>query len=493
MTVPSYIGADYAEAGFAFCVYGLDSYHRPNSGYLLRIVPGFGGSAGNIYLNKFTTTLSGPYGIYLAGATLPYDNSTHAVLITRASDGSITVTLDGVQIIQVVDNSYNTSNYCGFYVYEPSSAYYSSSIIEFDTLSIIGAYNYGTWASATYDMGASVTSLGLLTETTAPFGGSITNIQTRTSPDGTTWSSWAYLLGMQMMSPVNRYIQVTITFTFNLVLDDLTIYWVSGGGTPKYPPTSVATIAFNSTMMDIQQEIADNLGGDTAILNDISVQAEPYILTGNTTDTVYQGTVGIPPVAISVSNPLSVTNGQVITVAPYISGGMDISYMSGANPAALVVTFAASGAGSWVCLSIHPTLPVFQITITHTGTITDLRVVGQTFQNDRTSQIQTASDATSIANYGDRQLTIQNSWIVSSSVAATIASAVLGNYKNPVSYIPACSVRPYFALQIGDRLTINDDNLDLNADYISIGMDHEFTVSGNNAQVGTSLKLLKVP
>jgi hypothetical protein len=275
---------------------------------------------------------------------------------------------------------------------------------------------------------------------------------------------------------------------------DITINWTVGAGSPKYPPPpSSFTFSFDSSALEIQQELADNLAGDTAILNDVTVQAQPLVLTGADADTVWQGTLGTPPVNISGSNALSVNNGDVLIYAPVISGGMDISRMSGADPAAAVVVFAGGAAGTWAFSSIHPTRPVLAITITNSGTITDLRITGKRFSNATYLQFKESVDAASVALNGPRQLSISNQWIVSTSLAQTIADRLVANSKDPVSYIPSCEVRPYFSTQLGDRVTIEDENLDLSDDYIIVGIGHRISSDVAAGDVGTSLTLVKVP
>lgn len=358
----------------------------------------------------------------------------------------------------------------------------------------------GTWQSATLDLGATVNALGGLTKTEILNAGTSAYF-TRTSADGSTWDPWVAVSGSgQINSTVRRYMQARAdlalsndSFTGPIILD-ITVTWTIGGGSPKYkPPPAVFTFAFDSAMLDVAQEVSDNLGGDTAILNDVTVQAKPLVLTGADADTVWQGTIGTPPVAISGTNTLSVVNGDVITIPAVISGGMDISRMSGANPAAAVVTFGGGATGSWVFSSIHPTKPVLVITITHAGTITDLRITGKKFSSVTYLQAKNAQDAASIALNGPRQQNISNPWIVSTTLAQSIADRLVANFKDPVSYIPTCEVRAMFSAQLGDRCTIVDENLDLSADYVIVGLQHRLVSSLTGAEVGTTPVLMKVP
>jgi hypothetical protein len=336
-------------------------------------------------------------------------------------------------------------------------------------------------------------------------GGTIT-YYTQSSPNGIAWSGFVAVSGSgQILSPVARYLLVQVVITLGpggvtpLILD-IIVGWSGGAGSIKYPLVSSFTFSFDSLMIDVQQQLADNLGGDSSILNDIIVQAEPLVLSGGSptdlnglTNVVWQGTIGTPPVNISATVPMTVAPG-VYVFTPYISGGMDITYMTGANPAAAVVTFAGGAAGSWIFTSIHPTLPVLQITVTSGGQITGLTINGLTFSSASYLSAQEVIDTTSVARYGDRQLSIQNSWITSVAAAASIAAINLKNYKFPTAYISSCKVGLCPSIQLGDRVTVNDVNLDLTADYIVIGATHTIDLkSKDKANVETDLSLLAVP
>ena len=304
----------------------------------------------------------------------------------------------------------------------------------------------------------------------------------------------------QILSPLARYLQIQVTITLGIItlspqIFDITVNWIGGAGSKKYGGAAVFAFSFDSTLLDVQQEYADNLGGDSAIINDAIVQAQPLILTGTTSDTIFLVALAEPwhSQYFRLSVPLTATAATAITISPYISGGMDISFMGGANPAAAVVTFAGGAAGSWMFTKINPTLPVIQITFSSPGQINDLRIVGLAFSNANYLQAQEVIDTQSLALYGDRQISISNPWIVTNSVALAIATSQVANQKLPVSYIPKCMVRPTFNAQIGDRLTIVDDNLDLMDDYIVVGLAHNFSVEDKKADVNTEFVLLKVP
>lgn len=423
----------------------------------------------------------------------------HTMRITRNALGNFVLYIDGTQVLAATDLAITTSVLFGYTMTSGGGALGDVVHFQDNYPYIPGGTGTGTWTGPALDMGATITSLGILSFTQVLSGGT-TAYYTATSADNVTYDAFVAISGTgQINSTVRRYIKVKAVLVVDTLNNspailDITVNWTTGAGSPKYPPApSSFTFSFDSVLMDVQQELADNLGGDSAILNDVTVQAQPLVLTGANADVVFQGTIGTPPAAISAGTPLAVTNGQTLTYRPYIPGGMDTSRMSGANPAAGAITFAGGGAGSWVFSSIHPTLPVLVITITGTGNITNLQIQGKVFAAATYLQAQNSSDAASKAIYGDRRLSISNQWIVSASLASSIASTIVTNSKNPTSYIPSVDVRPCFAAQIGDRITVEDENLDLSADYVFVGLSHIFNSQGGVADVRTQGTLLKVP
>lgn len=373
----------------------------------------------------------------------------------------------------------------------------------------LGVYTFrqatgsGTWTSAPLDTGTSTlsyTPLGIIYALNGNPASNLT-VYTRSSANGISWTPYITTTSnFQPRSPVQRYLQVLISFTqsvltgFSITVSSLQINWIGGSGDPKYPPApSSFTFDYNSNLIAVDQELADNLGGDTSIINDVTAQASPLRLTGSNSDTVWQGTVGNPPANISGTAPLPITVGVPITIQPYISGGMDTSFMLGANPSAAALSFGGGGAATWSFTQINPTLPVLVITPTVTGTITDLRIIGKVFSNETIQQVAVTQNAQSIQLYGDRKQSVQNKWIPTAQLAQAIAANIVSVFKDPFSYIPAFTVQPTFSIQIGDRVTVHDVNLDVEADYVAVGIDHDFQIGVDSFSVQTTGKLLAVP
>lgn len=433
-------------------------------------------------------------------------NPTIAQAATYLAGNSSTTYLKGSDDGATVAVTYSTSNLNGNWT--PVIAQHRYWQIEIDasctdntTVPLISSPTLlfaptGTWTTPILDTGSNTIGFGSITDTRVLNGGTIT-YYTSSSPDGVSWEGYMVVSPSgQILSTLARYLKVQVVIGLGPggvtpIILDITVGWTSGAGSKKYPTTSSFTFSFDSSLLDVQQELADNLGGDTSILNDIIVQAQPLVLTGADADTVWQGTIGTPPSDISAGTPMTVVAGQIIVISPVISGGMDITNMAGGT--ALALTFGGGASGVFAFTRIHPTLPQVTISVTVGGTITDLRIIGKTFQNASYLQAQVAQDATSIAKYGDRQFSLTNPFITATSVASSIAAALLSNFKNPTSYIPSARVSFCPALQIGDRVTVNDVNLDLTADYIAVGMDHKISVSESDASIETDVVLLKVP
>lgn len=445
---------------------------------------------------------------YDSGSLSVNPNPSVTVVGTYPGGTSSTIFLDGSDDGSSVAVTYSVNNLNGSQTFAVAQHEFwrlriSAAATDNVFVPTFGNFNllfgsFGVWTNPTLDTGASTTGFGSITYTAVLNGGTVSFV-TRSSYDGITWSPYiATSMSGVILSPLARYLEVQVLINLGpggvtpIVLD-VTVGWTSGGGSLKYPLIASFEFEFDSQLLAVQQSLADNLGGDSSILNDVIVQAQPLVLTGTTSDTVWQGTIGIPPINISGSAPLAVTSGQVLVFTPYVSGGMDISLMTGADPAAAVVTFSGGASGSWAFSNIHPTLPVLTITITGSGNIIDLRIIGETYQNASYLQAQEVIDQTSKARYGLRQLSISNNWITSVAAATAIAQIQLKNYKFPVAYIPSAKVRLCPSIQLGDRVTISDANLDLTADYIVVGNNHNLSASKDNATIETDLVLMAIP
>lgn len=449
-------------------------------------------------------------GSFLISGLASATGGTGTYRITRDSFGTFNVYLNGVFLMTAGNLSYTSFSKIGFSVaatntgatrFTADNIYFSPSIEVTKTVTNTVA----TFESEIIDQ-TGPTVEGLFQASTLTPSGTSINFYTATSSDGISWDAYvAAFVGVQISSTPKRYLKWKAILNCPIddgnhnanlttpIIYDVTINWTIGAGSPKYPTTPQYAFSHKDVLLGIDQQYSDNIGGDSSIVNDALVQAQPLILSGTDSDTQWQGTVQTPPVPISGTAHLGVTIGQILTYPISISGGMNIGLMSGANPAAAVITFGGGGAGTWVFTKIHPTQPVLQITITGTGYIQDLRVVGKAFANDDTKLQSAAIDSLSINTYGDRQTSLSSQFMVNQTISDLVASKLVANYKNPTSYIPGATLRPIFSMQLNDRATMIDDNTGLNADYLIVGIDHELTVALDAATCQTGIQLLKIP
>jgi hypothetical protein len=105
------------------------------------------------------------------------------------------------------------------------------------------AYNYpasGQWTSSTIDLTYVASWTSLTTSSTTPGDSSVT-IETRTSADRTTWTSWGTVTGGVIPSAVHRYIQIRTTLsattdrTQTPIVASLTVNYVGDENAPTNP------------------------------------------------------------------------------------------------------------------------------------------------------------------------------------------------------------------------------------------------------------------
>lgn len=430
------------------------------------------------------------------------DASFHTIRVTRTSAGLMTVYLDGVSVTSATDTTFTASTLISLTGLNKSFLAESVSFDDVYWSPVIEASeavaDQGVFVSQTIDQTALVSTESIFQSTQITPTDTTITWYTATSADGVSWDAYvAVTPGGAIGSTPRRYIRYkavldSTAFLVSPTVTDATVHWNVGSGSDKFP--SSVSFVFDETLnMDLDQIYADTVAGGTAIVNSVSVKAEPLVLAGANADVQWQGTTGTPPVNISVSNPLGITNGQTLTYEIVVEGGMDTSRMSGASPAAAAITFAGGGAATWVFSSIHPTRPVLVLTITGTGTITNLQVQGKGFSSDDTFLQATATDSDSIEQFGERENQLSNKYIVNTDIAQDIADRLIENLADAVTYTPQVKVRPTLSIQIGDRVTLKDTNLGIEEDSIVIGVDQFLLASQSAGDAYTILKLLKIP
>lgn len=142
-------------------------------------------------------------------------NGVHTVKIIRLSDGKISVYFDGTLKI----NSYASSSITGskigiscymYYLGQPTVVpvnmkFYIDNIINPKSGLV------GVWESQTLDLSADVVGFNAMANSLTHGSGDV-SVETKSSVDGISWSSWQYLAtGSVIQSPANRYLKIKTT------------------------------------------------------------------------------------------------------------------------------------------------------------------------------------------------------------------------------------------------------------------------------------------
>lgn len=423
--------------------------------------------------------------------------TTREVRVTRTSAGLFEFFVDGVSYGTVNDTNFTTSAY----VMAGTGNVTLNDISWSGAVDGTGAYStaQATWESNPIDQGAAVSAESTFQATVSAPGGSSATFYTATSADGVAFNAYQPVSnGQQIPSPVLRYIKVKAVL--NCPIDDgahnanfstptisnITLNWLTGAGQAKFSTSVNFALSYQGDIVDLQQQLSDALGGDTSIVNDVAVTSSPLFLGGAASDTAWQGTTGTPAAKISASNPL------VLAVGTYafnclVPGGMDTSGMGGGSAIAMTVTV---GAATAAITYIHPTKPVLTVTVTSTATITDLRLVGKTFQNLLAPYQATASDAASIARHHKRHVDIGNNYIVNNGIAAIIAARTIANFKKATLWVPSMSLTPRVNMQAGDQVNLTELVTSISSNYYVIGYDRSVAMGGGSPVIDMTATLL---
>ena len=435
------------------------------------------------------------------------DGAAHVWQIARTSAGVFTVYKDGVLVGTATDNTYTSFQEIGLAnvgVNATTSTFTVDNIYFTNAISdgTLGTVGQSIWISPSIDRNG-ITFSGILQCVYDSTGGSSVDLYVSSSSDGITWSSWIPATnGAQDPSGLDRYEKVKIVLncpidnglnnanTATPIIYGLTANWYTGTGQSKFSNSVNFNLTDQNGICDLQEQIADNLAGDSAIINDVAVTAAPLVLTGADTDDQWQAITGTPPDKVSVANPLIVSAGTV-TYNCVVSGGMDTSNMAGGS--CIAITWG-SATGSAAITYIHPTKPILTLTVTSPGTITDLRLIGKSFSNLQTPYQSLASDAASIARHRKRHADVNNNYFRDSSVTDFVAAKIVSNQKDPVSYIPSFEIfPPRVNLQPGDRVNVVNEINGIATDYYVVGYSRTVEISESDASASMNLTLMKIP
>lgn len=434
--------------------------------------------------------------------------SAHQWSISRSASGAMSVYKDNVLVDSVTDNTYLNAGYFGVAARASSGAgnmllnitdiYYSTQVGNItNALSNLQAI----YLSPVIDRGATVNQAGILNCSSLTPSGTSLLVETAVSDDGISFEPWrTATIGEVDPSEVKRYELIRITFTDagDIALGTLatpTIYnlslnWFTGTGQSKWNSSVDFYINDQNGICDLSEQISDTLAGDTAIINDVAVTAEPLVLTGTDADDQWQCITGTPPDKVSASNPLIVAVGTV-TYNCVIQGGMDTSGMAGGS--CIAITWGTA-TGTAAISYIHPIKPILTLTVTAPGTIEDLRLIGKSFSKLQTPYQSLASDSTSIFRHRKRHSDVNNNYFRDGSICDLVASRIIANQKDPVSYIPNFDIfPPRLNMQPGDRVNVINEITGIATDYYVAGYFRHSSVSDKGAEAGQSLILMKIP
>ena len=528
--------------------------------FRFRVNAGSGGTGGNnsleyIFIGQSATHISYSYAFVINGSNFVLrrtDSSSSTPLLTIAGAagntwydvvivrsnapatlGQFTVYINGVNKGTYTDNIYTTSvaqqfvpmSGNGGTVYIDDIYWCPNTdpaVVAFSPTNVPGVF-----VSPWIDQGASVTTEQLFTAVDFKPAGTSISYFTQTSTNMSALDTPVPVTsGSAIGSTVHRYIRLIAnlncpqdnglnnTDTRTPSLSQFTLSWLFGTGQNKWQSSINFYLNYDSNIVDLQEQVADTLGGDTSVINQYSVSTSPLILAGADTDTVWQGTTGTPAAAISAGNALNLPTGPYVynpnIANPYIynldiSGGMDTSKMGGGPYAfspgtvlsvnCIALTSAAIGGatGTVQITFIHPTTPTLTFVITSGGTITDLRIIGKTFQNGATPYTATASDAKSIALHHLCDDSLTNNFIINYNIALLVAQKVVANQKVAPKWIPQIDIIPLLNMQPGDQVFTNEEIIGIYAAYYTIGYTRTVQMNDKDAQLDMTAELMKIP
>jgi len=470
--------------------------------------------------------------VLVSGAYTPGFASLKRVRVTRNNSGDFSVYIEGTLQGSTSSPDATYTSFGGLFLFTTFSDYYDSLRISeiFATAAVDGASAVtnaaAMWLSPVIDRGADLSASGIFNAATTQPSGTAINFFSRVSPDKITWGSWIALTpGQQDGTALQRYEQISFALHCpaeggqqNIyttpILYSMSLSWHTGSGQQKWSPTVNFYLTDTNGICTLQQQISDNLGGDSSIINDVAVTSSPLIKEGASTDTQWQAvsgsmtynsntqkwgllTTGVPQV-VSASYPLTVPIGT-IPIQCIISSGMvptDMLIVSNDQSGHTITLGSSTGTarGTVYFSFLNPTEPIITLHITTAGNITDLRICGPILQGIQTPYQSLASDAKSIAIHNRRHQDIQNDYFRDGSITDIVAARIIANQAYPTEYIPKFEIfPPRVNMQPGDRINVVNGQTGVSADYYVVGFSRSVEISDKNASAGMSLVLMEIP
>ncbi len=312
----------------------------------------------------------------------------------------------------------------------------------------------------------------------------------RVSDDGgSTFTPFREIIAGQIISKLNPFSQIQIKARLRTSdtsvtpkLYNVTVKYKARGGSAK--TQDVAVFEFNAnkkTLLDVKQTCSELAGGANQIITSAIVKSSPtFVAAGSST--AWRATVNGE--FVSSSNPMQAPLG--VTTIQADLGGTEYDV-----PQTVNITFG-SAAGSAV-ISSHPSKPTITLTITTAGTITDLNISGKALVKQGTIEVTSLAPVENLADYGVQEETISNDYIDNTDFASDVAQTIIGLFKDPLSWLPSVVVPLTPEIQINDRARIVEPNLDIDADYFPISVQHDIQVMvGGGSTAKTTMEMVKV-
>jgi|GEM_PF-947586 len=248
----------------------------------------------------------------------------------------------------------------------------SSTALLADSIQVDALTSTGTFTSSSLDAGANAVWGTLSWTATTPSGSSIV-VETSSSPNGSTWSSWASVSnGGTIASPSGRYLRYRVTFATTSggstpVLSAITVNWDSSSETPPDggdPPVVAPTVTSTSPT---SSDSTASAGTTVSATFDKSIVASSVVLTvqdtsGNQVEGTLSYNASTRTVVFAPSAPLAASTTYTATV----SGATDES--GNTMPSPFTWTFKTAAAPS--VTSMSPTTGATGVSRTATATAT---------------------------------------------------------------------------------------------------------------------------
>ena len=456
-----------------------------------------------------------PGGTVLADVALAW-NGTYTVM--RDASGNFYVWQNGAYVMgPVTDATYSTFGF--FSVTTVSGTAYPTitvSNVNFLNTAWNIAFSAGvlTVFGVPVNQGTSVAAEGLLAVGFSPSNAPITFLTRSANNAAMTGASGLFAVTLnsatqqgQINSPVNTYTQCIFDFAVGSGIPLWQPYYVQTNWSLTGTAESIRSIAYDSNLCDVTEEISGSLSGDSSIVNYSEVISSPLTLGGTTADVQWTATVGQPQVPISVSNPMVVAVGT-INIQAAVSGGMDTTYMGASITGIANTAYGAAGvtaffvsfgtaAGTVSISYIHPTTPIITLTITTAGTITNLQLIGLSFSSAANAIDVVVQDPISIAKHGLCTNPINNNYIINPAIAQLVANQQLIQFTNPTVVLSGVDITLTPSIQQTDLVQATDYGLDLSSaqTWNVTGIDHEYSKApdAKTATIKTMLTALILP